>query len=299
MTDHAARPGRPRTVGLLGFGDVGRFLSERLHDDARVRRDLELAFIYNRRAQSLEDHGVPERYRLIGPDAGAALAGWVAQHGAPDMVVEVSHPEHVARHGEQILAHSDLFAASVSALADPRTAARLAGAASGNSGGHGLYLPAGAAWGVEDVARMNSAATLEALSVTMSFHADALRVAEPLATSLAAYLDDDGAREPLVLFEGFVAELAPLAPNNVNTMACLALAGARLGPQGTRARLVAHKHDHAHIVEIDVAGPDGFEVRTRRRNPAKPGAVTGKQTYHSFMASLLAAGGAGNGIHFC
>lgn len=46
-----------------------------------------------------------------------------------------------------------------------------------------------------------------------------------------------------------------------------------------------------HIVEIEVTGPGSydnhFSVRTVRSNPASIGAVTGKQTYVSFLSSLL------------
>lgn len=36
-----------------------------------------------------------------------------------------------------------------------------------------------------------------------------------------------------------------------------------------------------------MTGPDGFSVRTVRKNPAKLGAVTGSATYDSFWNSLL------------
>lgn len=46
-----------------------------------------------------------------------------------------------------------------------------------------------------------------------------------------------------------------------------------------------------HIVEIEVTGPGShdnhFSVHTVRSNPASTGAVTGKQTYVSFLSSLL------------
>ena len=53
----------------------------------------------------------------------------------------------------------------------------------------------------------------------------------------------------------------------------------------------------SHIIEIDVTGPGGsseregggggFSVKTVRCNPASAGGVTGKQTYASFLSSLL------------
>ena len=48
--------------------------------------------------------------------------------------------------------------------------------------------------------------------------------------------------------------------------------------------------DH-HVVEVEVTGPgtddNRFSVHTVRLNPAPHGAVTGKQTYISFLSSIL------------
>jgi predicted dinucleotide-utilizing enzyme len=90
-----------------------------------------------------------------------------------------------------------------------------------------------------------------------------------------------------------------MAPNNVNTMACCALAGHTLGFDGVVGVLVADPSLDAHIVEIDVTGPDGFSVKTHRHNPAAVGAVTGNATYESFLSSMLLATGRGAGFHFC
>lgn len=42
-----------------------------------------------------------------------------------------------------------------------------------------------------------------------------------------------------------------------------------------------------HIVEVEVWGPNGFNVKTTRSNPAAVGAVTGTATYASFLSSML------------
>lgn len=42
-----------------------------------------------------------------------------------------------------------------------------------------------------------------------------------------------------------------------------------------------------HIVEVEVWGPNGFNVKTTRNNPAAVGAVTGTATYASFLSSML------------
>lgn len=47
----------------------------------------------------------------------------------------------------------------------------------------------------------------------------------------------------------------------------------------------------SHIVEVEVIGPgqegNSFFVKTVRNNPASSGAVTGKQTYGSFLSSMF------------
>ncbi len=136
-----------------------------------------------------------------------------------------------------------------------------------------------------------------------------------------------------VLYEGPVRRLCPLAPNNVNTMACAAIAGHTLGFDGVVARLVADRayvaygfewkqpmstcihpasNVHrlsAHVIEIDVRGKtpssglesETFRVTTERINPAVTGEVTGSATYVSFYSSLVlaAATKGGDGVHMC
>ncbi|KAG7270696.1 hypothetical protein CRUP_005363 [Coryphaenoides rupestris] len=50
------------------------------------------------------------------------------------------------------------------------------------------------------------------------------------------WMEGEGRR---VLFSGSVAELCPLAPNNVNTMAAVAVAAGTLGFSGVRGEIVS------------------------------------------------------------
>ncbi len=102
-----------------------------------------------------------------------------------------------------------------------------------------------------------------------------------------------------VLYDGPVRALCPLAPNNVNTMACCALAAHNLGFDRVVGRLVADDSLDAHIVDVDVTGAGGFAVHSSRHNPAGVGAVTGNATFESFVSSMLIAAGRGAGVHFC
>lgn len=49
----------------------------------------------------------------------------------------------------------------------------------------------------------------------------------------------DGITKPMVVHEGSVRELCPLAPNNVNTMAAAAVAANNLGFDQVRGRIIA------------------------------------------------------------
>lgn len=151
-------------------------------------------------------------------------------------------------------------------------------------------------------AQMARGGALRALSVTMRKHPSSLKVLPPLDA-----LCRSCATEPVVLYDGPVRGLCPLAPNNVNTMACAAIAAETLGFDGVRARLVADPTLHAHDIDIEIVGPsstdaghaDAFTVTVHRHNPAAAGAVTGSATYASFLYSLLDAHGRGPGVHLC
>ena len=139
--------------------------------------------------------------------------------------------------------------------------------------------------------------TVVAARVTMRKHPSSFKLTDETLAALNRQAETRPDAET-VLYEGPVRALCPMAPNNVNTMACCALAAHTLGFDGVQARLVADPRLDAHIVEIDVQGAGGFSVNTTRHNPAAPGAVTGNATYNSFLSSMLACHGRGRGLHF-
>jgi aspartate dehydrogenase len=144
------------------------------------------------------------------------------------------------------------------------------------------------------------------LKITMKKYPTSLKVESILMEKLKKYIEDSNQTNEFILYEGPVRDLCPLAPNNVNTIACAALAAHNLGFDGVYARLIADKNlKNAHIIDIEVTGPiksnkeEMFQVHTTRYNPANPGEVTGAATYSSFLSSLLMAHSKGNGFHFC
>lgn len=67
----------------------------------------------------------------------------------------------------------------------------------------------------------------------MSKHPSCFRLT---GDALSDWKEGEGRR---VLFSGSVAELCPLAPNNVNTMAAAAVAAGALGFAGVRGEIVS------------------------------------------------------------
>ncbi|XP_062874564.1 aspartate dehydrogenase domain-containing protein [Trichomycterus rosablanca] len=278
MADQSA----PIRVGIVGFGHLGQFLVDRLQKEG-LNAGFCLAFVWNRDAGKLKD-SVPNDLILTSLSEFA--------HKKADVIVEVCHPQIVKDFGCQFLSQANFLVGSPSALSDPKLDWELRHAAKHH--GHTLYVPSGALWGGQDIQRLNDSGLLKALSIRMSKHPSCFRLAGGL---LSDWSEGEGRR---VLFQGSVAELCPVAPNNVNTMAAAAIAASSLGFSGVTGEIVSDTAlaDY-HLVEVEVTGPDGFSVKTVRQNPAKLGAVTGSATYTSFWSSLLICKGHGGRVYLC
>ena len=86
----------------------------------------------------------------------------------------------------------------------------------------------------------------------MKKYPGSLKVEPALQPRLNEYKDDESKTGEWVVFEGSVRDLAPLAPNNVNTMACAALAGHNLGFDKVKAILIADKALEAHVIGMSL-----------------------------------------------
>lgn len=84
---------------------------------------------------------------------------------------------------------------------------------------------------------------LQALTVTMTKHPHSFKLEGALHSAAMRAVDSP---RPVVLFEGPVRDLCPLAPHNVNTMAAAALVARNLGFDGVRGRLVADARSVGH-----------------------------------------------------
>lgn len=280
-----------RRVGIVGFGKLGQYLFEHI-TTTPLSQQLEVAFIWNRTIENIKSYGSVDESLIL--EDLSQFASFNA-----DIIAEVSHPDIIKQYGVAFLSKANLFVGSPTAFADIEVEKQLRELSSKSP--FGVYIPAGAMWGAEDVAKMALSGSLKGLKVTMKKHPTSLKVLPPLDEKIRQC--KPGVEN--IIFEGSVRDLAPLAPNNVNTMACAALAASNLGFDETKACLVADDRLDSHIILIEVKGPfneqtqEDFSVTTERKNPSPPGSVTGQQTFVSFLSSLRRAYGRGNGFHFC
>eukprot|EP01120_Amphizonella_sp_Union-15-10_P003646 TRINITY_DN14053_c0_g1_i1.p1 TRINITY_DN14053_c0_g1~~TRINITY_DN14053_c0_g1_i1.p1 ORF type:complete len:282 (-),score=45.24 TRINITY_DN14053_c0_g1_i1:82-927(-) len=275
-----------RRVGIVGYGNTGKYLVEQLLKNPRISNTHELAFIWNRDFTKVSSSTfIPKELQL------QDLSDFRSKK--PDLIVEVAHPSITQKYGKDFLDFCDYMIGSPTALADIETEKIVRSA----SLSHGVYIPVGAFWGAEDIYKMAIDGSLRGLTVTMKKHPKSLKVADSLKQKI---LNGETDKENII-YSGPVRELCNLAPNNVNTMACAALAG--LGFDKTHAVLISDERLKTHEIEICVSGPESdigkFTVRVVRSNPATVGSVTGTATFASFLSSLINAGGRGNGFHFC
>ncbi len=274
-----------KQVGILGFGNLGQYLTNNIL--ANNQEIVSLAFIQNRSESKLNE--APEiisPYQKLSGNLDEAINSFLDGGRKVDVFVECSHPDIITKYGVTLLRSAPLFITSLTALADDGLLERLK--RTSEEVGHAIFVPTGAGWGFDDIKKMAQLNLIKSASISMKFNADALRLNSPLKEELIAFSQSNTSAE-IELFNGPVRELAKLAPNNVNTMCGLALAASSLGFDGVYGRLIAQKKDHFHEVKINIEGPDGFVVKALRKNPARPGAVTGSMTFASFWASLCQA----------
>lgn len=274
-----------RRIGLVGFGKLGQFIADAVVNDATIRENYELAFVWNRNAAAM-DGAVPSELQL------ADLGDFASR--SPDVIVEVAHPAISRDYGTKFLECCDYMAGSPTAFATLEIEQSLRAAAA-LPNGHGLYIPRGALPGLEEVLRMVKSGKLAAASIVMHKHPSSLKFGGVLTPPL------EETTEQRVIYKGSLRKLCALAPNNVNTMAVLAMAS-ELGFDAVQASLVANPVLEHHITEVKLLGPDDggprYCLTLNRESPAGAGAVTSTATLTSFLTSALGSQGRGDGVYF-
>jgi len=192
------------------------------------------------------------------------------------VVVEAAGHDALREHGEAVLRHgTPLVCLSVGALADAGLRRRLFGAA--EASGARLLVASGAVGGL-DLLRAAAEAGLDEVVVEQRKPARTL-----LDAAEAAALS-----EPLVVFDGPVAEVVARFPKTTNVAAAVALAG--IGFDETRARVIADPALAANQVRVSARGAFGaFTLELANVASANP--QTSAIVAHSVVATLRALAG--------
>jgi len=275
-----------RRIGIVGYGKLGQHLCRSILNEPSLCHRFKLAFVWNLEVDEIGDE-IPEELRLADLDNFA--------RSEPDLIVEVAHPCITWDYGTRFMEVADYMAASATAYAHGDTETRMRAAAN-KPNGRGLYVPRGALPGLEEVLRMAAGNKLGGARIAMTKHPASLNYLGELEPPLA---ETGGLRE---IYKGPLRELCALAPNNVNTMAVLAMAS-ELGFDAIEARLVADPSLEHHITEVMLLGPETggprYSLELCRTSPAAVGAVSSTATLDTFLSSTIAARDRGDGVHFC
>lgn len=260
----------PARVGLAGFGFIGRYVLERMQ--AHPGDGLIPAFVWNRRAEKLDE--VPVDLRLDDLSRAADRA--------PDLIVEVSHPDVTRGHGAAFLAAADYMPLSVSCLVDAPLEADLLAAA--EKSGRRLLVPHGALVGVDNL--VEGRENWAEVTITFEKHPNAIDFSE------SGLAPETEART--VVFDGSAREIGRLFPRNVNTMVTCALA--TVGLDACRAVLISDPALEVGIADVLAIGQDGARLHSRKEQPMS--GVSGTEMLGALYGSILRAAGRRTGLQF-
>ena len=264
-------PSTPARLGLIGFGNLGRKIYERIAAEPAL--GFELAFVWNRSADKLAD--APADLRLANLDEATART--------PDLIVEVAHPGITRDQGPRFLEHADYLPLSVSALVDDALYNTLLETAAAN--GTRLLIPHGALMGVDNL--RESREIWREVSVTFEKHPGTIDFSE-------SGIDGGAITERSTVFEGTAREIGALFPRNVNTMVTCGLA--TVGLDACRARLIADPALDVGIAIVEAKGTDGSSLTLRKEQPMA--GVSGTEMFASIFGSILRAAGGNHPVDF-
>jgi aspartate dehydrogenase len=237
-------------VGLIGFGNVGGVVAERLArgegGDARV------CAVLVRRPERVS----AEARTRHGDVFHADLAGFLAAR--PDWAVEAAGHAALRHWGPAVLAAgTNLLALSAGALADDTFREEMQ--ASAAVGGCRLIVPSGG-MGALDLLGSAALDRLDAVRLTTRKPPGALL---PPAEA-AAVLASGKAR---LLFDGTARQAAPIFPENLNICVALGLAG--VGLDRTLVRVYADPRVRRNVHRISARGAFGAYSLTMRHIPSE------------------------------
>lgn len=245
------------SVGLVGFGRIGRFLAERIAAEAAISLD----YVYTRELSGIPDQRV---------DAALISDQSELVDRSVDLTVEAAHADFVAEFGEDVLASNDLMVLSTTALADTSLEDQLVHCC--ESMGTTLYVPHGAVLGTDGL--QDGQSSLDTVSIT---------TCKPPANIdfSAAAISKKDIEDRTTLYDGPTREICRRYPRNVNSHATVALAG--LGFDKTKSTLIADPSMTEATHHI-VAKGKGTRLEINRSSSID--GVTGSYTLDSLWGSI-------------
>ena len=259
-------------IGLIGHGYLGAYVYEQIQ--TRPELGLDIAFVYNRSPARLAD--LDPAHILDNLDDFAARA--------PDLVVELAHPDITRQHGAAFLATTDYMPLSLTCLADAELERNLLAIAQDND--TRLYVPHGAVIGLDALSEGRE--MWDEVSITMKKPPRSIDFSDS-----PDYTRED-IRAETVLYDGPTRAVCTDYPRNVNSHAATALAG--IGFDRTRSILVADPDLDVSLIELSAKG-QGVEIDIRRANPMQ--GVSGVMTLLSSLASICRVKAPGAGLQIC
>lgn len=252
------------SVGLIGFGGIGKAVLSRLTDEMTVEPVLAGILVRAIDEQSADLPFVTDIEDLL--------------RRGPRVVVECAGHEAVRRFGEKVLSSGvDLLIVSTGALADDELLARLRSAARG--AGSRVIIPAGAVGGVDAL----SAARLAGLESVKYRGRKPPRAWQGSPTT--EEMDLSQLEGPRVIYRGTAREAALAFPKNSNVAATVALAG--LGFDDTEVELIADPTVSSNIHELDVRAESGDFSIALSGKPFAGNPRTSMLTAYSIVRTLL------------
>jgi aspartate dehydrogenase len=250
------------SVGIIGFGAIGRDLSARLIAEGY---DVTVQL----RANSASRLAVPAEMRIV-----EGVETLIAAR--PVIVVEAAG-QGALRDAAPVLldAGVTVVAASTGALGDPALFGRLEAAA--RRGGGRLIVSAGALGGLDYLAAMRGCA-----GATVCYTSRKPPAAWRAELIAAGYDPESLARE-VVLFEGAASEAARLYPRNLNAGLTVALAAA---PAPVIVRVVADPAVSLNTHEIEAESELGTAAMRFANRPSPGNPKTSALTAASLAAAV-------------
>ncbi|WP_018130668.1 aspartate dehydrogenase [Effusibacillus pohliae] len=248
-------------IGLIGCGNIGRFLLQTLNMD-RVLPDCRIEAVYDARTNRLKHEA--ETYGVSSFNDFIAFI----QSGI-DLVIEAANIQVVQEYAPDIVKNGkDLLIVSVGALADVAFYDRLVQLC--KTHGSKIYLPSGAIGGLDVVKAAMALGELDSVSITTRKPPQALGK-EPIA-------------DELVLFEGSAEEAIKMFPQNINVSIILSLAG--IGGEKTRVTIIADPKVRRNNHFIEAAGSFGKITVNLENNPMPNNPKTSYLAALSVLATL-------------